>query len=102
MVKTIRFIPTDCLPVSTLAAAMPIVHRMFMQLRQHWRLAAALVPALLLGTSLFEHFRQLGWSRIGAGAAQFLAAFVLGIAILWVLGKLLPANRNVSSHPTQP
>jgi hypothetical protein len=67
-----------------------------MQLRQYWRLAGALVPALLLGTRFFEHFRQLGWSWIGASAAQFLAAFVFGIAILWVLGKLLAANRNVS------
>lgn len=67
-----------------------------MQLRHHWRLVAALVPTLLLGTSLFEHFQQLGWNRIGAGAAQFSAEFVLGMATLWVLGKLLPANPNVS------
>jgi hypothetical protein len=67
-----------------------------MQLRHHWRLAAALAPGLLLGTSLFEHFRQLGWSRTGAGAAEFLAALGLGIAILWVLGKLSSADRNVS------
>ncbi|MBP2276010.1 hypothetical protein H4W01_001391 [Sphingomonas sp. PL20] len=61
-----------------------------MQLRQHWRLAVALIPALLLSTSVFEHFRQLGWSRIGEGIAEFLAAFVLGMAALWLLGKLFP------------
>ena len=66
-----------------------------MQFRQHWRLVAALFPALLIGTSVFEHFRQLGWNRIGAGAAELSAAFVLGIAILWVLEKLFPTKRNV-------
>jgi hypothetical protein len=48
-----------------------------MQFRQHWRLVAALSPALMLGMSVFEHFRQLGWNRIGAGAAELSAAFVL-------------------------
>lgn len=67
-----------------------------MQLRQNWRLAAALFPALMLGTNLFDHMRQLGWSRFGAGAAEFSAAFVLGIAVLWILGKLFPSKRNVS------
>jgi hypothetical protein len=62
---------------------------------QIWRLEAALFPALLLGTSVFEHFRQLGWSRIGVGAAQLSTAFVLGIVILWVLGKFLPTKPNV-------
>lgn len=61
-----------------------------MQLRQYWRLAAALIPALLISTSVFEHFRQLGWSRIGAGIGEFSAAFVLGMAVLWFLGKLFP------------
>ena len=65
-----------------------------MQLRQYWRLAAALVPALLIGEGVFEHFRQLGWSEIDARAVQFSAAFVLGIVVLWVLEKFLPTKRN--------
>ena len=67
-----------------------------MQLRQYWRLAAALFPGLVLGTNVFEYFRQLGWSGIGAGVAQFSAAFVFGIAILWVLEKFLPTKRDVA------
>ena len=70
-----------------------------MRLQQHWRLAASLFPALLLGTRVFGHFRKLGWSPIVAGVAQFLLAFVFGIAILWLLEKLLPTKRNVGSPP---
>jgi hypothetical protein len=66
-----------------------------MQSRQHWRLTAALVPALLLGTLVFEHFRRLRWSRIGASVAEFFAASVLGIAILRMLEKFFPTKRDV-------
>jgi hypothetical protein len=66
-----------------------------MKIWQHWRLAAALIPGLLLGTSVSEHFGQLGWNRLAAGVAQFSASFVLGIAILLVLSKLLPTKDSV-------
>ena len=66
-----------------------------MYIRQHWRLVAALFPAMLIGTVVFDYLRKLGWGQLGAGAAQFSSAFALGVVILWVLEKLWPSKRSV-------
>ena len=66
-----------------------------MQLRQHWRLAVALLPAMAIGTFVFGHLQQLGWNQLSARAAQFSAGFALGIAILWILAKCWPPKQIV-------
>lgn len=66
-----------------------------MQLRQHWRITVALLPAMLIGTFVFDHLRKLGWDQLGARAAQFSVAFVLGMTILWALAKFWPTNPTI-------
>lgn len=73
----------------------------------HWRLIVALVPAMVLGTRVYDHLRLIGWGQALATLCQMSAAIIAGLLILGILARLWPARRDLrvltgvrfASHP---